>query len=111
MNTADEAGGARPSENGGASDAAKLGHQKAWEANETQEASRGTSENPGEPGSDGENAPDDVGESVSRRAEDIAKKEEEAGREGEGSKGASDRPAGASSGRDATSVKPPDERS
>lgn len=93
------------------SDAVKEGNKKAWEANETQDASRGSSADPGAPGDDADSAPDDVGESTSRRAEDIAKKENEAGREDTGTKGQTDRPTGTSSGRDVSSVKPHDSQS
>jgi len=111
MGTSDE--GASTSEgwsptSGEPSEAVKEGNEKAWEANETQDASRGSSTDPGEAGSDADSAPDDVGESTSRRGEDVAKKENESGREDAGTKGESDRPMGTSTGRDATSVKPHD---
>ena len=91
---------------GGASDAVKEGNQKAWDANETQEASSGSSADPGAASTDPDAAPDDVGQSISRRGEDVAKQDDEAGRQDAGTKGASDRPTGTSTGRDATSVKP-----
>lgn len=53
-------------------------------------------------------APDDVGESISRRGEDVAKEKKEAGRQDEGPEGASGRPTGSSTGRDVTSVDPDD---
>jgi hypothetical protein len=46
-----------------------------------------------------------VGESLSRRGEDVDKENEE-GRDDAGTKGASDRPVGTSDERDATSVDP-----
>ena len=109
MGTSDE--GASTSEgwsptSGEPSEAVKEGNEKAWEANETQDASRGSSTDPGQAGSDDSAPDDDVGESTSRRGEDIAKKEKEAGREDAGTKGESDRPMGTSTGRDSTSVKP-----
>ena len=91
---------------GGASERVKEANRKAWEANDTQDASRGTSDDPGAQGSGSDMAPDDVGESVSRRGEDVAKNEDEAGREDMGTKGKSQRPVGTSTGRDSTSVKP-----
>jgi hypothetical protein len=47
-----------------------------------------------------------VGESLSRRGEDVDKHEDEEGRDDAGTKGASDRPVGTSDERDATSVDP-----
>jgi hypothetical protein len=47
-----------------------------------------------------------VGESLSRRGEDVDKQEDEEGRDDAGTKGASDRPVGTSDERDATSVDP-----
>ena len=47
-----------------------------------------------------------VGESISRRGEDVAKQEDEEGRHDAGTKGASDRPVGTSDERDETSVDP-----
>ncbi|HET6751539.1 MAG TPA: hypothetical protein VFL71_20020 [Actinomycetes bacterium] len=47
-----------------------------------------------------------VGESLSRRGEDVDKQEDEEGRDDAGIKGASDRPVGTSDERDATSVDP-----
>ena len=47
-----------------------------------------------------------VGESVSRRGEDVDKQEDEEGRHDAGTKGASDRPVGTSDERDETSVDP-----
>jgi hypothetical protein len=47
-----------------------------------------------------------VGESISRRGEDVAKQEDEPGREDIGPRGASGRPAGTSDERDSSSVDP-----
>ena len=47
-----------------------------------------------------------VGESLSRRGEDVDKQEDEEGRDDAGTKGASDRPVGTSDERDETSVDP-----
>jgi hypothetical protein len=47
-----------------------------------------------------------VGESLSRRGEDVDKQEDEEGRDDAGTKGASDRPVGTSDERDVTSVDP-----
>ena len=47
-----------------------------------------------------------VGESISRRGEDVDKQEDEPGRDETGTKGPSDRPVGTSDERDATSVDP-----
>jgi hypothetical protein len=47
-----------------------------------------------------------VGVSMTRRGEDVARQEDEEGREHVGTKGASDRPAGVSDERAATSIDP-----
>lgn len=47
-------------------------------------------------------------ESTTRRAEDIAKDEQEAGREETGTEGATERPTGTSTARDYTGVDPKD---
>jgi hypothetical protein len=47
-----------------------------------------------------------VGESMSRRGEDIARQEDERGREDTGTQGPSDRPVGVSDERDSTAVDP-----
>ena len=47
-----------------------------------------------------------VGESINRHGEDVAKQEDEEGREDTGTQGASDRPVGVSDERDSTSVDP-----
>jgi hypothetical protein len=49
-----------------------------------------------------------VGESINRRAEDVARQEDEEGREDTGTQGASDRPVGVSDERASTSVDPDD---
>jgi hypothetical protein len=49
-----------------------------------------------------------VGESITRRGEDVDKQEDEPGREEAGTKGPSDRPVGVSDERDSTSVDPDD---
>jgi hypothetical protein len=53
-----------------------------------------------------DNDPKDVGESDTRSAEDVAKREDEAGREDLGEKGPMDRPVGTSTARDVTGVDP-----
>jgi hypothetical protein len=53
--------------------------------------------------------PENVGESTTRRGEDVVKEEgQESGRETLGTKGESDRPYGTSTARDATGVDPQD---
>jgi hypothetical protein len=47
-----------------------------------------------------------VGESMGRRGEDVAKQEDEPGREDIGTRGASGRPAGVADERDSSSVDP-----
>jgi hypothetical protein len=47
-----------------------------------------------------------VGESITRRGEDVDKQEDEPGRDETGTQGPSDRPAGVSDERDSTSVDP-----
>jgi hypothetical protein len=49
-----------------------------------------------------------VGESINRRGEDVAKQEDEEGRDDTGTKGPTDRPAGASDTRASTAVDPHD---
>ncbi len=51
-------------------------------------------------------AAETVGESISRRGEDIAKEADEEGREDVGTRGASERPVGTSDARDSTAVDP-----
>jgi hypothetical protein len=71
---------------------------------------------PAQPGADetpedAARAPEGVGESTTRRGEDVAKEEsQEAGREDTGTDaGPVERPTGESSPRDATGVQPPDD--
>ena len=52
-----------------------------------------------------------VGESLSRRGEDVDRQEDEEGRDDAGTKGPSDRPVGTSDERDSTSVDPNDTES
>jgi hypothetical protein len=85
---------------GEAKERAVEGHQKAFEGRDTQEASRGDGgQDPGFP-------PDGVGESVSRRGEDVVDDGKEPGRYDSGTQGPSRRPVGGSTGRDVTSVDP-----
>jgi hypothetical protein len=73
--------------------------RKAFEGNDTQDASRGDAQLP--------DYPDGVGESTTRRAEDVAAQEgQEPGRYDSGTQGQSDRPSGGSTARDATGVDP-----
>ncbi|MGV9306044.1 hypothetical protein ACWDLG_21925 [Nonomuraea sp. NPDC003727] len=67
----------------------------------SEEERAGVSATDTEPGT-----PHGVGESTSRRAEEIAEEEEEAGRETIGVKGESGRPYGGSSAEDSTGVGP-----
>ncbi|MGH2534869.1 MAG: hypothetical protein ACRDJW_21625 [Thermomicrobiales bacterium] len=51
--------------------------------------------------------PEDVGESITRRGEDIVKEEgKEAGREDAGMQGPTERPVGTSTARDSTGIAP-----
>lgn len=59
--------------------------------------------------SEEEGDPKNVGKSVTRRGEDVAKQEPEKGRSNVGRKGASDRPAGKRTARDRTGVDPKDQ--
>ena len=69
-------------------------------------------EREGVPATDTEaRSPLGVGESINRRGEDVARHEDEAGREHTGNKGASDRPVGVSDERDASAVDPDQARS
>jgi hypothetical protein len=52
-----------------------------------------------------------VGESITRRGEDVDRQEDEPGRDDAGTKGPSDRPVGTSDERDSTSVDPNDTES
>jgi hypothetical protein len=74
--------------------------RKAFEASEdTQAASRGDAQLP--------DSPDGVGESTTRRAEDVAAEEgKEPGRYDSGTQGESERPTGGSTARDFTGVDP-----
>ena len=69
-------------------------------------------EREGVPATDTEaRSPLGVGESINRRGEDIARHEDEPGREHTGTRGASDRPAGVSDERDSSAVDPDEVRS
>jgi hypothetical protein len=73
--------------------------RKAFEGNDTQDASRGDAQLP--------DYPDGVGESTTRRAEDVTAEEgKEPGRYDSGTQGQSERPYGGSTARDATGVDP-----
>ena len=77
------------------------GSQKAWEARDTQEASRGDG------GQDRDLTPGGVGESKGRRGEDLVEEEgKEPGRYESGTQGKSSRPVGGSTARDSTGVNP-----
>jgi hypothetical protein len=95
-------------DSGPASEAVREGNRKAWEANETQAASRGD----GDPSPDPDDSrlpSDSVGESTSRRGEDISEQDgKEAGRQDGNPMGASQRPTGTSTARDQTGVDPQD---
>jgi hypothetical protein len=89
------------------------GVEKAFHAEEAGEPGPGRQvseeEREGVPATDTEaRTPLGVGESMSRRAEEYAKRKSEPGREDLGTKGESDRPVGTSTARDATSVDPQD---
>jgi hypothetical protein len=79
------------------------GNKKAFEANDTQESSRGEAiQGP-------DLTPAGVGESSTRRGEDVAEEEgSEPGRYDSGPQGQSQRPSGGSTARDQTSVDPQD---
>jgi hypothetical protein len=83
----------------GAKDAAVEANRKAFEGRDTQPASRGDGDD------DPDSAPEGVGESTSRRGEDIGASSE-AGRQDTGTRGRSDRPVGESTDRDRTGVDP-----
>ena len=76
-------------------------NQKAFEAHDTQPESRGGG------GRDVDLTPDNVGESATRRGEDVIKEEgKEPGRHDAGAQGPTERPVGTSTPRDATSIDP-----
>jgi hypothetical protein len=88
---------------GEAADRVVQANQKAWEANDTQEAATG----------EGRQGPDltggHVGESITRRGEDVVKQEgTEPGRFDGPPQGQSQRPTGGSTARDFTGVDPQD---
>ena len=86
---------------GEAHERAVEGNRKAFEGRDTQEASRG------EAREDPDFAPEGVGESVSRRGEDVIDDDGgEPGRHAAGTQGRTDRPVGTSTARDVTSVDP-----
>jgi hypothetical protein len=93
-------------DSGPASEAVREGNRKAWDANDTQAASRGE----GDPTPDPDDArlpSENVGQSTSRRGEDVAEQDgKEAGRQDTGPKGASQRPTGTSTARDMTGIDP-----
>jgi hypothetical protein len=79
------------------------GHQKAFEAHDTQEASRG------EAGQDPSFPPEGVGESSTRRGEDVVKEEgNDPGRHDLGTQGETQRPVGTSTAEASTGVDPQD---
>jgi hypothetical protein len=64
-------------------------------------------EREGVPATDTEaSSPLGVGESINRRGEDVARHEDEPGREHTGTRGSSDRPAGVSDERDSSAIDP-----
>jgi hypothetical protein len=84
---------------GEAKDRAVEANQKAFEGNDTQAASRGDAQLP--------DYPEDVGESTTRRGEDVAAEEgKEPGRYDSGTQGESERPYGGSTARASTGVDP-----
>jgi hypothetical protein len=88
---------------GEAKERAVEGHQKAFEAHDTQEGSRG------EGGQDPSFPPEGVGESITRRGEDVIKEEGgEPGRHDLGTQGETERPVGTSTARASTGVDPQD---
>jgi hypothetical protein len=93
---------------GSASDRVHEGARKAWEAHDTQDAAHGDGDS--EPDPDDPRLPSDqVGESMTARAEDIAGRDgPEEGRHDTGTQGESQRPTGTSTADDATSVDPQD---
>jgi hypothetical protein len=95
-------------DSGPASEPVREGNRKAWEANDTQAASRGDGD--ASPDPDDPRLPaDSVGQSTSRRGEDMIDHDgKEAGRQDTGTAGPSQRPTGTSTARDVTSVDPQD---
>lgn len=77
------------------------GNKKAFEGNDTQEASRGDG------GQGPDLTPEGVGQSTTRRGEDMVSSEgKEPGRYDTGAQGESQRPTGQSTARDQTGVDP-----
>jgi hypothetical protein len=104
----DEHGWAPDEKGSGATGSESMAEQagnRAFEARDTQDSSRGTGPNPGQSGGPGQ-APEGVGESISRRGEDVGDHEDEGGREAEGGKGPTRRPVGTSNAGDSTGVDP-----
>jgi hypothetical protein len=94
---------------GPASDAVKEGNKKAWEGNTIPgpEHEQSEEERAGVGPTDTEaQTPLGVGESTTRRGEDVGDQEPEEGREDRGTKGESERPYGTSSAAPATGVDP-----
>ena len=84
---------------GEAADRAAEADHKAFQANDTQAASRGDAQAP--------DYPEGVGESTTRRAEDVTAEDgKEPGRYDSGTQGQSERPYGGSTARDRTGVNP-----
>jgi hypothetical protein len=91
---------------GEAKEQAIKGHQKAQDPAGTQDASRGA----GGYGADPDAPPPGVGESTTRRGEDIEEQEgKDAGRYDTGTKGPAERPTGKSTPRDSTSIDVPED--
>jgi hypothetical protein len=95
-------------DSGPASEAVREGNRKAWEANDTQEASRGHGDHTPDP--DDPRLPSEhAGQSTGRRGEDMIERDgKDAGRQDTGPKGKSQRPTGTSTARDVTGVNPQD---
>jgi hypothetical protein len=86
---------------GEAKEAAIQGHQKAFEANDTQDESKG----PARQGAD--LTPEGTGQSSTRRGETVSQQEgKDAGRTDTGTQGESQRPTGTSTARSYTGVDP-----
>jgi hypothetical protein len=88
---------------GGAKERVIEGHKKAFDPAGTQDASRGAEGY----GADPDAPPEGVGESMTRRGEDIEEQEgKDTGRYDTGTKGPAERPTGKSTERDSTGVDP-----
>lgn len=112
----DDEHGWAPDEKGtgatGSDEMAQQAGDRAFDGIDTQQSSKSTNPNAGEPGTAAEGqAPEGVGESISRRGEDVSKqqgeeREPDGGEGAEGTGGVAKRPVGTSDADESTGLDP-----